>query len=165
MIYREGLVACEKINNRKCKGIPVTCPRYTFPGSPDPWKPGWPATRLPLVCDVNVIAFCWYDRSFTTNAVWVRQKGQAVIALYSAIIQTPKNSLWCVTGYFCPTVKFVASEREGMKRRIKFFKSDCFRLLHFSRNHKPHSALWLVDVLNYFNYLMVPPYAAHRIVS
>lgn len=67
--------------------------------------------------------------------------------------------------YFRPMVEFAATEREGMKRRMKFFKSNCFQVLHFSRNQKPHSVLWLVDVLNYFNYLMVPPYPARRIVS
>lgn len=48
---------------------------------------------------------------------------------------------------------------------MMLLKCDCFQVLHFSRNQKPHGALWLVDVLNYSNYLVVPPYPAHRIVS
>lgn len=61
---------------------------------------------------------------------------------------------------------WVCSHRGGRKDEgVKFFKSDCFQVLHFSRNHKPHGILGLVDILNYLNYLSVPPYPARRIVS
>lgn len=46
-----------------------------------------------------------------------------MIAGYNSIFQEKKL---CLSGYFCPTVEFVATKKEGMKRRMKFFKSDCF---------------------------------------
>lgn len=91
MIYGAEAGWLHKINNRKCKSSRLTCPKYTFSGSSDPWKTWVAVAGLPLVSDVNVIAGSWYDRSFTTSVVWVKQPDQSVIAETAPCFSSENN--------------------------------------------------------------------------
>lgn len=87
MIYRAGLVACTKliIGNARLFLQPVQS--ILFPALRSSGKPGWPATRLPLVFNVNGFASAALTGRFTTNEVWITRKGQELTAILQSIIQ------------------------------------------------------------------------------
>lgn len=57
MIYRAGLVACVKLIIGNARVVQRLVQDILSLALQTPGKPGWPATGLPLVSDVNVIAF------------------------------------------------------------------------------------------------------------
>lgn len=153
MIYRAGLVACVKWILGNARVVQWLIQDIFSLALRTPGKPGWPVDELPLVSDVNVIAFA--------GMTWPPPQPK----LGSNKSCDSREEITLFTRVFLSHGGVVAAEKEGMKWKMTFFKFDCSQVLHFSRNQKPHSVLWLEDVLNYFNYLMVPPYTAHRIVS
>lgn len=162
MIYRAGLVACTKLIIGNARVFLWLVQNILFPALLIPGKPGWPATRLPLVSNVNVIASAGMEIHHK------RSLDQTERTRYDSIIvvNTSVFFFWKKNKQYLLLSHWVCSHRGGRKEEgVKFFKSDCFQVLHFSRNHKPHGILGLVDILNYFNYLSVPPYPARRIVS
>lgn len=101
-----------EINNRKCEGSLATCPRYTFPGSPDAWK-AWVACNqpLPLVSDVNVVASPGMTGALPQTCFGTDKKenGQKHSKCFSFCFFFRNKSLLCCD-IFIPTVKFVATE-------------------------------------------------------
>ena len=156
MIYRTGVGRLRKINNRKCEGSPGDLSKIYFPWLSRPLENlGGLQPGLPLVSDVNVVAFRWYDRSSTASVVWVGREGQAVIAGYRSIFHRRRKrggetSLCVHLGAPRPTVEIVATGKEGMKEEDDIFQIRLF--LSTSLFQKSETA-WCIMVTGCFELL------------
>lgn len=162
MNYRAELVACSKLIIGNARAFLWLVQNILFPALCIPGKLGWPAGFLWFLMLMSLLLLVWQDTHHKHNL------DQTERTQYDSVIVVNNSDFffWKKNKQYLLLSHWVCSHRGGRKEDgVNFFKSDCFQVLQFSRNHKPHGVLGLVDILNYFNYLSVPPYPAHKIVS
>lgn len=110
-----------------------------------PGKLGWPATSrfLWFLMLMSLLFLVWQGPCHKPALEQTKRRRGENIPSAPVFCFFLKEQITPMLRYFYPHGEVCChKEQKGMRSRIRYFKSNCFQVLCFSRNYKPHSVLW-----------------------